>query len=287
MIEYGIPHFRFLTWYFYGTCVFYGYGKVVKGLTKYTDSPLFRYHDFLAFGFYALGILMFVLNLKQGLYRRQFGQFAWTHMTLMLVVVQSTLMISNIFGGLIWFLLPVFCVIANDIMAFIFGFFWGRTPLIKLSPKKTWEGFIGGLVATVGLSFLFAGFMASYDMFICPLKQLSWKPVLSCTTPAVFRSAEWAVPSLLSATAQALFNVNWTTVNMRPIQVHALVFSLFASLVAPFGGFFASGFKRAFRIKDFGDSIPGHGGLTDRMDCQILMALFVNVYVSTFVAPER
>lgn len=35
------------------------------------------------------------------------------------------------------------------------------------------------------------------------------------------------------------------------------------------GGFFASGFKRAFKIKDFGDSIPGHGGLTDRMDCQV------------------
>lgn len=44
--------------------------------------------------------------------------------------------------------------------------------------------------------------------------------------------------------------------------------SCFASLVAPFGGFFASGFKRAFNIKDFGHSIPGHGGMTDRMDCQ-------------------
>ncbi len=39
-----------------------------------------------------------------------------------------------------------------------------------------------------------------------------------------------------------------------------LVLAIFASVVAPFGGFFASGFKRAFKIKDFGDSIPGHGG---------------------------
>jgi phosphatidate cytidylyltransferase len=53
-----------------------------------------------------------------------------------------------------------------------------------------------------------------------------------------------------------------------PYQFHLLFMACFASLVAPFGGFFASGFKRAFNIKDFGDSIPGHGGMTDRMDCQ-------------------
>ena len=53
-----------------------------------------------------------------------------------------------------------------------------------------------------------------------------------------------------------------------PVQFHALVLSAFASIIAPFGGFFASGFKRGFKIKDFGDSIPGHGGMTDRMDCQ-------------------
>lgn len=59
-----------------------------------------------------------------------------------------------------------------------------------------------------------------------------------------------------------------TTISYTPYQFHVLVLSGFASLVAPFGGFFASGFKRAFNIKDFGQSIPGHGGMTDRMDCQ-------------------
>lgn len=54
------------------------------------------------------------------------------------------------------------------------------------------------------------------------------------------------------------------------VQLHAVVLAMFASIIAPFGGFFASGFKRGFKIKDFGDSIPGHGGMTDRMDCQVL-----------------
>ncbi len=53
------------------------------------------------------------------------------------------------------------------------------------------------------------------------------------------------------------------------VQFHAVVLAAFASIIAPFGGFFASGFKRGFKIKDFGDSIPGHGGMTDRMDCQV------------------
>jgi phosphatidate cytidylyltransferase len=53
--------------------------------------------------------------------------------------------------------------------------------------------------------------------------------------------------------------------------------------MAPFGGFFASGFKRAFKIKDFGDSIPGHGGFTDRMDCQMVMAVFAYIYIQSFI----
>ena len=54
--------------------------------------------------------------------------------------------------GLIWFIMPIMMVIINDVMAYMFGFFMGRTPLIKLSPKKTWEGFIGGGISTVFMS---------------------------------------------------------------------------------------------------------------------------------------
>lgn len=45
----------------------------------------------------------------------------------------------------------------------------------------------------------------------------------------------------------------------------------------------ASGFKRALKIKDFSSSIPGHGGVTDRMDCEIIMAFFMYIYYATFL----
>jgi phosphatidate cytidylyltransferase len=46
---------------------------------------------------------------------------------------------------------------------------------------------------------------------------------------------------------------------LLPVQLHALVLGLFASVVAPFGGFFASGIKRAYGLNDFAALIPGHG----------------------------
>ena len=40
-----------------------------------------------------------------------------------------------------------------------------------------------------------------------------------------------------------------TTVHIYPVVFHSLFLAAFGSLIGPFGGFFASGFKRAFKIK--------------------------------------
>jgi len=37
--------------------------------------------------------------------------------------------------------------------------------------------------------------------------------------------------------------------------------------------------KRAHGAKDFGALIPGHGGLVDRFDCQVVTAPFVYLYL--------
>lgn len=64
---------------------------------------------------------MFVLSLKRGMYLYQFGQYAWTHMILMIIFVPSSFFVSNIFEGLFWFLLPSALIITNDIMAYLAG----------------------------------------------------------------------------------------------------------------------------------------------------------------------
>ena len=73
------------------------------------------------------------------------------------------------------------------------------------------------------------------------------------------------------------------TLSLTNLQFHSLFIGLFASSIAPLGGLFASGFKRGIKIKDFADTIPGHGGVTDRMDCEMLNGAFVYIYLSQFV----
>lgn len=115
------------------------------------------------------GFVYFVASLQAGHYKFQFTNFAWTHMALYLIVVQAHFVMNNIFEGMIWFFLPAALVITNDIFAYICGIAFGRTQLIKLSPKKTVEGFVGAWVMTVLFSILLVNIMTRSKYFICPV----------------------------------------------------------------------------------------------------------------------
>ena len=57
----------------------------------------------------------------------------------------------------------IFSLWINDTMAYIVGSLIGKTPLSSVSPKKTWEGTLGGIILATLVSFLYCYF-AEADM---------------------------------------------------------------------------------------------------------------------------
>jgi phosphatidate cytidylyltransferase len=62
----------------------------------------------------------------------------------------------------------VFTIWVNDTMAYIVGSFIGKTPLSSISPKKTWEGTLGGIILACVVISLFIFFVFNFS------KLLSW-----------------------------------------------------------------------------------------------------------------
>ncbi len=69
-------------------------------------------------------------------------------------------------GGAGLFFYVVFLTQFNDVAQYIWGKLFGRHKIIPLvSPGKTWEGFLGGLVTTVALSIVLAGLFTPFDVY--------------------------------------------------------------------------------------------------------------------------
>ena len=277
-----IKNYHFISWYILTLGMYYFYINILKDkisfLTQYTIFYyLLKYHKFICYMLYCLGFLLFLTSLKKGYYKYQFRQFAYVHIIFMIFGYFSSMIISNIFNGIIWFLLPVSCVVINDITAYFWGRMCGKHPLSSLSPKKTWEGFIGAFFSTLIWCYFYTLLLSKFKMFLCPMQTITLVPfklnTLNCDVSELLKTYEFSFSILNKVFKFSLTN----------IQFHSLSIGLFASSIAPLGGLFASGFKRSMKIKDFADTIPGHGGVTDRMDCQILNGAFVYVYLNQFV----
>ena len=102
------------------------------------------------------------------------------------------------------------------------------------------------------------------QFLLCPQDKLQFMPFSSvrCEIADTFRLRSMHIPGLSLLVGQ---------VRCSEFVFHCIFLSIFASLIAPFGGFFASGLKRGLKMKDFANTIPGHGGFLDRFDCQTLM----------------
>lgn len=113
----------------------------------------------------------------------------------------------------------------TDTFAYFTGSLMGKHKLTPISPKKSVEGSIGGIVGAVVLSIIYT---------ICINK---------------FADLEISYLAILGII-------------------------ILLSILSQIGDLAASSIKRFVKIKDFGDIIPGHGGMLDRIDSIIFIAPF-------------
>lgn len=142
--------------------------------------------------------------------------------------------------GMYYLLLALSCAWYSDSGAYFVGKACGKRKLCpQISPHKTVEGLIGGLVSCILLNLL-TGFC--YEK-ICAL----------------------------------------TGVVVQIHYLRLILISPLASLISVLGDLSFSMIKRQFSIKDFGNIMPGHGGVLDRFDSVLFTLPFI--YATTLCFP--
>ena len=84
------------------------------------------------------------------------GVFGISHLALLISFPEMN---TNGVSGKALLLFLIFITEANDIMQFVWGKIFGKTKILpNVSPNKTWEGFIGGVLSTTVIGY-FMGFL--------------------------------------------------------------------------------------------------------------------------------
>ncbi|KAK2195634.1 Phosphatidate cytidylyltransferase [Babesia duncani] len=243
------------------------------------------YHYLVTFILTLFGLIKFILTLESGKFKAQFLQLAMIIVSLLYVVSQSMMIIANMYFGMIWLVLPHFMIIINDTMAYLFGKAFGKHPLISISPHKTVEGFVGAAVMTILITAIATPRLVKFRPLVCQVGTFDFTPFdwlyNDCQPISIYMDHTFKLPQAIAS----LLRIE--EIIYQPCTLHMLLLAIFASLFAPFGGFLASGFKRALKIKEFSNTIPGHGGLMDRFDCQIIMGTFTYLYLKAFVRNSK
>ena len=64
------------------------------------------------------------------------------------------------------------------------------------------------------------------------------------------------------------------------------IISMVLSIVSQIGDFVASSIKRFVDVKDYGNLLPGHGGMLDRMDSLVFIVPFLYfIFIIPYLVP--
>ncbi len=154
--------------------------------------------------------------------------------------------IPNAAMALAALLIAFFLASINDVFALFTGMALGKHKLSpEISPKKTIEGSIGGLIAS-----------AVFAMLVAWL--LDWA------------QAAGVAQALRIGEAEAEFSI-----------LGFAIMGVFAGAMSQIGDLTASLVKRHCGVKDYGTIFPGHGGIMDRFDgilfCGAVCAVFFQI----------
>lgn len=171
-----------------------------------------------------------------------------------------------LFNGLRFIIYMILITICTDIFALVFGMNFGKHKMCPtISPKKTWEGAIGGTVVAVIVGSLFAIFYQYFGHYFVVGADV--KPI---------RFFEGVFDAEKMKTVGLVFFI--------------IFLSIMISISSQIGDLICSKFKRTYGIKDFSQVFPGHGGVLDRFDstlfASIVFLCFLTIVRIAFDLPE-
>ncbi len=182
-----------------------------------------------------------------------------------------------------------------DIFAYIFGKAFGKHKVSEISPKKSWEGCIAGVLGTV-LFFL------GYSLFLNNMNFEDFKQTSSEMSSIVQieelnevkeeieqkeKDDSFLQKIIQSKDPQADYEMQEKLKTSFYTNIPLLlILGVVVSIVSQIGDFSASAIKRYCDIKDFSNLMPGHGGMLDRFDSILFVAplvYFVFYFILKFI----
>ncbi len=141
-------------------------------------------------------------------------------------------------AGAILVIYTLLAVWAGDIFAYFVGKAIGRHRMSpEISPKKTWEGAIASVVASIVIGTLW------------------FQHAVATST--------WLLQSGLIERRDGMFGLQ------QPSMLVIVVLSAIVNIAAQLGDLVESLIKRGAGVKDSGSILPGHGGMLDRIDAML------------------